>query len=110
MYLGERNRIAISCVTNTRYKHAIKLHSIRATLPGVLRLMSTYHTRALYDGVRLGTKLRRKYGLFIDMYKAPILRVSPRELVMYYFAGMRRKLLKFYEEKVTKLIKKLEVD
>lgn len=110
MYFVERNRVALSCVTNTRYRSAIRLHFIKATLIGALRSMFAHHVRALYDGIKLGTTLRRKHGLFIDMYRAPILRISPRELVMYYLAGTRRRLLKLYEEKVTRLIKKLEVD
>lgn len=110
IYLGERNRVAVSCVTNTRYKHAIRFHSIRAMLLGAFKLMSIDHTRALYDGIKLGTILKRRYGLFIDLRKAPILRISLRELMMYYFAGARKRLLKLYEEKVTKLIKRLEVN
>lgn len=66
--------------------------------------------RVLYDGIKLGRILRSKYNLLIDVYKAPILNLSLEELVLFYFIGSKRKLLKFHEEKVVKTIKKWEAD
>ncbi|MEM2206872.1 MAG: glycosyltransferase family 2 protein [Ignisphaera sp.] len=108
IYLGERNRIALSYITNTKYKLVIKLHTLRVTLPHVFE--SSYRMRVLYDGIKLGRILRSKYNLLIDVYKAPILNLSLEELVLFYFIGSKRKLLKFHEEKVVKTIKKWEAD
>lgn len=109
-YLDTRNRVALSYVTNTRYRHLIKLHTIRSTLLGWLRPKSPRYMRAFYDGVKLGRILRDKHNIFIDIYKAPILKISLREFIMYHLAGTRKRLLRLYEEKTIKLIKRWEVD
>lgn len=109
--LFERNRIALSYLTNVRYKYRIRLHVARILLSKIHRKEAFKKViRARRDGVELSRILRKKYGLFINMYKAPILKITLREFVRYYIAGTKMKLLKHAEERIAKFIKELEVD
>ncbi|MEM1625595.1 MAG: glycosyltransferase family 2 protein [Candidatus Nezhaarchaeales archaeon] len=110
-YLDARNRIALLHLTNAMHKNRIWLHIVRTTLSKLLKEeVFKRVVKAYYNGVKLGKVLRRKYNLFIDIYKAPILRVSLREFITYYVAGRRRELLAYNEKKMVKHIKKWEVD
>ncbi|MEM1674933.1 MAG: hypothetical protein QXI56_08715, partial [Candidatus Bathyarchaeia archaeon] len=109
-YLSARNRTALLHLTNARYKHRIQLHIVKITLSELLkREVFKRVVKAYYNGVKLGKVLRRKYNLFIDIYKAPILRVSLREFITYYIAG-RRSLLAYNEERIVSLIERWKVD
>jgi GT2 family glycosyltransferase len=83
IYLPARNRIASMLVSNSRHKQVLLLYMLRnvaTSLLGSGSEVSKALARAFVDGVRLGRILRRK-GLFIDLYKAPIIRVDPKELI-----------------------------
>jgi len=88
LYLNERSRIALTQITNTRYRNVVLLH----TMNYMLRSLAAYalkglkirpgsyiraRVKAMIDGIKLARKLRSK-GVFIDIYKAPIIRVPLR--------------------------------
>jgi len=91
VYLSERNRIALSLITNTRYKHIIPLHTLLYTLRNTVTttLTTRYKSstsvmaRALFDGIKLGRKLKSR-GIFIDIYKAPIIRIPIKDLGAFF--------------------------
>uniref|UniRef100_A0A7J3Z6T6 Uncharacterized protein n=1 Tax=Ignisphaera aggregans TaxID=334771 RepID=A0A7J3Z6T6_9CREN len=87
VYLSERNRIALSLITNTRYKHIIPLHTLRNTVTTTLMTGSKSSTsamaRALFNGIRLGKKLKSK-GILIDIYKAPIIKIPIKDLGVFF--------------------------
>lgn len=111
IYLSERNKVVLSRLTNARYKHRIRFHIARTTLSKIYREEAFKNiVRAHYDGVKLSEVMRRKYDLFIDIYKAPILKVTLGEFMKYYIAGTRMKLQRYNEEKIARFIKKWEVN
>ena len=111
IYLGERNRLALSIISNTRYISIIPIHVLRniSTLLARERLSrsSRIGVRALADGVRLGEKLKRK-GLFIDIYKAPIIKISLKDLGLFFTT--RRAVEKYFENWAVKNINLLTID
>jgi len=79
-YLYERNRFALSLITNTRYKYSIFSHVLKGAMLSALRTekgLTQVRMRALYDGIKLGRKLRNRRN-FIDIYKAPLVKI-PRK-------------------------------
>jgi len=59
IYLGERNRVALTQITNTRYKHVLLLHALRNLITSTLSRtgfsdLAKTRTRVIIDGVRLG--------------------------------------------------------
>ena len=63
VYLSKRSRIALSLVINTRYKHVIPLHALRNTVTTILttkfKSSTLAMTRVLFDGIKLGRKLKQ---------------------------------------------------
>jgi len=109
-YLIDRNRIAQAFITNTRYRNVILLHALRNTITSLLSSgseVSKILIRAFVDGIRLGKRLRSK-GIFIDLYKAPIIRIEPKDLI-YYFTS-RHMVVKYREEWAIKNLKCLVVE
>jgi len=67
-YLGKRNRVALTQITNTRYKHIVLLHALRnlttSTLPRTrFSDLAKTRARAIIDGVRLGRRLKNQGGI-----------------------------------------------
>jgi GT2 family glycosyltransferase len=87
VYLGERNRIALSLITNTRYKHIVLLHTLRdaaiTTLRARFKSSTSAMARALFDGIKLGRKLKSR-GIHIDIYKAPIIKIPIKDLGVFF--------------------------
>jgi len=109
-YLTDRNRIAQAFITNTRYRRVILLHALRNTITSLLSSgseVSKILIRAFVDGIRLGKRLRSK-GIFIDLYKALIIRIEPKDLI-YYFT-LRRMVAKYHEEWAIKNLERLVVE
>jgi len=98
VYLNERNRIALSLITNTRYKHIIPLHTLRNTVTTILttkfKSSTLAMTRVLFDGIKLGRKLKSR-GILIDIYKAPIIKIPVKDLGRFF---MRRRVVAEYFE------------
>lgn len=109
-YLLWRNRVALSFLTNTRYKHILSLYAMRSSFLDTVRLRSTCHVRTLYDGVKLGKILRERYNLTLDIYKAPMLKLSLTEVVEHYLTDVRGRLERFREKKIAEFIRAWEVD
>jgi len=111
IYLSERNRVALSVVTNTRYKYIILSHELRNTITSVLRVevkgLPQVRVRALYDGIELGKRLRSK-GLYIDVYKAPLVKIPLRNIGGHFIA--RRVIVKYFEGWITKNLSFLTVE
>ena len=103
VYLCERSRIALSIITNTRYRHIILSHMLRSIIVSASGIeakgLTQVRVRALYDGVRLGRRLKSK-GLFIDMYKAPLIKVPLMDVRIYFIA--RRVIIRYFEDWVVK--------
>lgn len=110
-YFGERVGSALIQLTNTRWKSLFWLHRMRTTISKVNRKkVVEMLVRAQYDGIVLGEELRKKYRLFIDIYKAPILKITLGEFLNYFLLGTKAKMQKHMEKKISQVIKRLEVD
>jgi len=111
VYLNERNRIALSIITNTRYKRIILSHVLRGVMVSALGIevkdITRVRVRALYDGVKLGKRLRSK-GLYIDVYKAPLVKIPLRNIGGHFIA--RRVIVKYFEDWITKNLSFLTVE
>jgi len=110
VYLVDRNRVAQAFITNSRYRHVILLHALRSTATSLLSSgseVSKMLIRAFVDGVRLGRLLRSR-GIFIDLYKAPIMRVEPENLIHYFTS--RHMVTKYREEWAIKNLERLVVE
>jgi len=112
IYLSERNRVALTQITNTRYKHIVLLHALRnlitSTLPrtGFSDLAKT-RARVIIDGVRLGRRLKNQ-GVFLDIYKAPLVKIPLRDLGVFFTA--KRLIKKYFENWAYKNIKFLTIE
>ena len=117
-YLSERNRIALTQITNTRYKHVMLLYTLNQMLRNViayalrgLKIRPENYMRiqikAISDGVKLARKLRRK-GIFIDIYKAPIIRIPLRYFSCSFIA--RRIAAKYFENWYVGILDSLVVE
>jgi GT2 family glycosyltransferase len=110
VYLIDRNRIAQAFITNSKYRNAILLHALRNAVTSLLSSgpeMSKMLIRAFIDGVRLG-KLLRNRGIFIDLYKAPIMMIEPKNLVHYFTS--RHMVTRYREEWAIKNLERLVVE
>jgi hypothetical protein len=111
-YLGERNRVALAQITNTRYKQVVLLHTLRnlitSTLPrtGFSNLAKT-KARVIIDGVRLGRKLKNR-GVSLDIYKAPPVKIPLRDLRVFFTA--RRLIKKYFENWAYKNLNLLTIE
>jgi GT2 family glycosyltransferase len=109
-YLLDRNRVALAFISNSRYRHVMLLHALRNTATSLLGSgpeVSKMLIRAFVDGVRLG-KLLRSRGIFIDLYKAPIMRVKPKDLIHYFTS--RHMVTRYREEWAIKNLERLVVE
>lgn len=110
-FLFTRNRIALCYLTNVRYKHRIGLHAVRIVSSKIYKKDVFNNTIVAYsNGLRLGKMLRKKYNLFIDLYRGPVLKISQGEFIRYYIVGTKIKLHRYIQGKIARLIKNLEVD
>ena len=112
-YLTVRNRIALLYLTNSRYSWSTLFYLLRRSL-GVTSLKRGLNRglmKAIIDGVRLGEKLKKKYGFFIDIYKGPIAEIKVPDFLRYYIFGFKssEKLHMLFREKITRLVKLLEI-
>jgi GT2 family glycosyltransferase len=111
-YLSERNRVALTQITNTRYKHVVLPHALRnlttSTLPrtGFSDLAKT-RARVIIDGLRLGRRLKNQ-GVFLDIYKAPLVKIPLRDLGVFFTA--KRLIKKYFEKWAYKNIKLLAIE
>jgi GT2 family glycosyltransferase len=109
-YLSDRNRVALAFISNSRYRHVMLLHALRSTATSFLGSgpeVSKMLIRAFVDGVRLGRLLRSR-GIFIDLYKAPITRVEPENLIHYFTS--RHMVTRYREEWAIKNLERLVVE
>ena len=111
-YLGERNRVTLAQITNTRYKHLVLLHALRnlmtSTIPRTgFRNLAKTRARVIIDGVRLGRRLKNQ-GVFLDIYKAPLVKIPLRDLRVFFTA--RRLIKKYFENWAYKNIKFLTIE
>jgi len=115
VYLNERNRIALSLITNTRYKHIILLHMLRNTATTTLRARfkssASTMARALFDGIKLGRKLKSR-GIRIDVYKAPIIKIPIKDLGVFFTTkrAVRKYVRKYFKDWVLKNLNSLSVE
>ncbi|MGC8983609.1 MAG: glycosyltransferase family 2 protein, partial [Desulfurococcaceae archaeon] len=108
LYLYLRNATALSEVSNSRYKSLHALHVLRAGT-SILKMDPSTRVvgKALSSGRRLG-RLLKKRGLFIDLYKAPLVEISLKYVPFLFVA--RRALAKFFREWFAKNVNKLQVE
>ncbi|MEM0059176.1 MAG: glycosyltransferase family 2 protein [Desulfurococcaceae archaeon] len=111
-YLGERNRVALTQITNTRYKQVVLLHALRNLITlflprtGFSSLAKT-KARVVVDGVRLGRRLKNQ-GVFLDIYKAPLVKITLRDLPVFFTA--RRIVKKYFENWAYKNLNLLTIE
>jgi len=110
-YLIDRNRAALSVITNTRYKRVVLLHAARNAITSTLRegalSLAGLKMRALIDGLELGKRLRSR-GLFIDIYRAPIIKIPPIDIPLFFTT--RHKVAEYYESRIVSELNKLAVE
>ena len=110
-YLLERNTITLSFITSTRYRSLVSLHALRNLAISLFKSGRRDYTytriRALIDGVRLAKKLKSK-GVFIDLYKAPIIKIPLKDLWMFF--TKRSIIIKYFEDWITKNLSFLTVE
>jgi len=110
-YLSTRNWIALSMITNTRYRQLILLREFRNLAYTIIktrfRKEAQIEARAIYDWFKLGKRLREK-GFFIDLHKALLIEI-PFERIPSFFTtrGYSRKYL---EEWVIRNISNLSIE
>jgi hypothetical protein len=107
IYLPTRNSVALMLVSNSRYRQVHLLHMLRNTVTSLLGSgseVSKALARAFADGVKLGRILRRR-GVFMNLYKAPIIRVELKDL-KYLFTS-KHIAKSYYNEFVAKKIEHL---
>jgi len=111
IYLLERNRVALSIITNTKYRHVIFSHILRGAIVSTLRTdpknLIQVRMRALYDGIKLGKKLKSR-GLFINLYKAPLIRIPLRDIGIYFTT--RHIIVRYFENWFIKNLSFLTVE
>jgi GT2 family glycosyltransferase len=112
IYLSERNRVALTQITNTRYKHVVLLHALRNLITsapprtGFSDLAKT-RARVIIDGLRLGRRLKNQ-GVFLDIYKAPLVKIPLRDLGVFFTA--KHFIKKYFEIWAYKNIKLLTIE
>jgi len=110
-YLSGRNRVALSLITNTRYKSIILLHVLRSITTSMLKTgfkgSAPLRARTLPDGIRLGKRLRSK-GLFINIYRAPLIKIPIKDLIVFFTA--RRLVAKYFENWALRNLNSLTTD
>ncbi|MGB9816181.1 MAG: glycosyltransferase family 2 protein [Desulfurococcaceae archaeon] len=111
-YLSERNRVALTQITNTRYKHILLLHALRnlitSTLPRTgFSNLAKNRARVIIDGVKLGRRLKNQ-GVFLDIYKAPLVKIPLRDLRVFFTA--RRLIKKYFENWAYKNLNLLTIE
>jgi GT2 family glycosyltransferase len=115
VYLGERNRIALMRITNTRYRNVVLLYALNYMLRYIavytLKRWSESYTqtrlRAIIDGMKLARKLRSK-GIFIDIYKAPLIKIPLRYTELFFVP--RRVTAKYFENWYVRVLDSLVVE
>jgi len=111
VYLSERNRLALSLITNVTYRSIIPLHVLRSiattTLVTGFKGSASIIARTLFDGIRLGKKLRSK-GLFINVYKAPLIKIPIKDLGAFFTT--KRLIIKYFENWALKNLNSLTID
>jgi len=111
----ERNRIALSLITNTRYKHIILLHTLGNTATTTLRARfkssASTMARALFDGTKLGRKLKSR-GIRIDIYKAPIIKIPIKDLGVFFTTkrAVRKYVREYFKDWALKNLNSLSVE
>ena len=110
-YLGVRNRIALSLITNSRYRRLILLFAFRNSAYTIIKMgfkrEAHIEARGIYDGFKLGKRLREK-EFFIDLHKALLIEI-PFERIPSFFTtrGYSRK---YFEEWVIRNISNLSIE
>jgi GT2 family glycosyltransferase len=110
-YLNVRNRVALSVITNIRYKYLVLLHVLKSISALIARTRSKNFAkamiRALIDGLRLGKTLKRK-RVMIDIYKAPIIIIPPKDVPLFF--TVQRVAVKYCEKYIINKISELAVE
>ena len=84
LYFIIRNRVVFKEITNSRYKEIFELIIVRRMLSYLIhssqirKNWGTIYNKAVKSGKKLSEKLK-SYGIYIDIYKAPIIRVNLSE-------------------------------
>jgi len=116
LYLRERNRITLTQITNSRYKNIVLLYALNYASRNLItytlkRLWPESHPhtrmRAIIDGIKLGKKLRDK-GIFIDIYKSPLVRMSLGYIETFFIP--RRVAVKHFENWYIRILDSLAVE
>jgi GT2 family glycosyltransferase len=84
VYLGLRNLVFVNEISNSRYKNIIRLDCFKQVVTYFPRVFSNNASKelpailskAFIDGLKYG-HVKRNVGEKIDLYKAPILKLSP---------------------------------
>ncbi|MCC6024148.1 MAG: glycosyltransferase, partial [Thaumarchaeota archaeon] len=108
-YLSIRNRVALAQIANIKYKDLVLLHTTRnvVTSTKLGARVAQNLLRALVDGLRLGKSLRKR-GFFINVYKAPLIKIPPNHVIKYF--ASKGALRRYCEDWIIKNLKSLTVE
>lgn len=79
-YYGIRSWVAVSRISNSRYREIIPLIALSTAIRRSIIKRSSIIARAIRDGIRLRTKLLRERDI-LDIYRALILYITPSEVI-----------------------------
>jgi GT2 family glycosyltransferase len=86
-YLSLRNSLLLGYITNSRYRKLIPIYALRDSIPRAKSEAGSCIGRAIRDFMRIKPLLK---GYILDLYKAPVVRLGPRELIG--LIGLRRRV------------------
>lgn len=104
-YLVSRNRVALALLSNTRYREQVLWYFLKGFVAPTVRKKALYdiHIRSFCDALKLSKRLSAKIKR-IDIYKAPLIELSPGE-VLYILFSSRHIISYKMKKKIEKMIK-----
>ena len=111
-YLLLRNGVTTVLLSNTKYKAYAILYRVKSIVgrTAVRYGLSKTYLKAVYDGAQLKRRISKRYGISIDLYKAPVIKLSHRDVLRYYLFGIRETMATFRKKILGRAIKAFEIN
>ena len=114
VYLSFRNLLLLNATTNSRYKSLVPFLALRDAFPRVMRACRSGAGRAatlalwrsLLDYATLARKFIKANGIKLDLYKAPVIKLSIHEVITLLI--LRRKITEKLVKEYFKPLKQTE--
>ncbi|MEM0027840.1 MAG: glycosyltransferase family 2 protein [Ignisphaera sp.] len=111
-YLILRNGVTTVLLSNTRYKTYAMLYRIKSIVgrTAIRHGLPKTYLKAVYDGVKLKKRISMRYGISINLYKAPVIKLSHKDILRYYLFGTRETMIAFRKKILEQAIKAFEIN